>query len=50
VAACLAVGDRADTHHGARPARFEVAGIYREYGNDRGTALLNRAVYGVVAG
>ena len=24
---------------------FEIAGIYREYGNDRGTALMSRAVY-----
>jgi putative ABC transport system permease protein len=24
---------------------FEIAAIYREYGNERGTALLNRAVY-----
>jgi putative ABC transport system permease protein len=24
---------------------FEVAGVYREYGNDRGNVLINRAVY-----
>jgi putative ABC transport system permease protein len=27
------------------PHAFEIAGIYREYGNDRGTALMSRAVY-----
>ena len=29
----------------AGPAAFPIAGIYREYGNDRGTAVLDRAVY-----
>lgn len=41
----LAVGDslRLQTSSGERP--FKVAGVYREYGNDRGTMLMNREVY-----
>ena len=41
----LKVGDQLtlSTARGARA--FPVAGIYREYGNDRGTAMLERAVY-----
>jgi len=41
----LAVGERLTLDTARGPHAFEVAGIYREYGNDRGTALLNRAVY-----
>jgi putative ABC transport system permease protein len=41
----LAVGARLTLSTARGPHAFEVAGIYREYGNDRGTALLNRAVY-----
>ena len=32
-----------DTPHGARS--FPIAGVYREYGNDRGGVLMRRAVY-----
>jgi putative ABC transport system permease protein len=41
----LNVGDRLKLHtaDGERP--FEVAGVYREYGNDQGSMLMNRAVY-----
>jgi putative ABC transport system permease protein len=41
----LAVGARLTLTTARGPHAFEIAGIYREYGNDRGTALLNRAVY-----
>jgi len=41
----LGVGDRLTLDTVRGPHAFAVAGIYREYGNDRGTALLNRAVY-----
>jgi putative ABC transport system permease protein len=41
----LGVGDTLalDTAQGRRP--FAIAGIYREYGSDRGSALLDRTVY-----
>jgi len=41
----LGVGDRLTLDTVRGPHAFAIAGIYREYGNDRGTALLNRAVY-----
>lgn len=41
----LAAGDRLtlDTASGAKA--FDIVGVYREYGNDRGNVLMNRAVY-----
>jgi putative ABC transport system permease protein len=41
----LAVGKELTLITARGPHTFEVAGIYREYGNDAGTALLNRAAY-----
>jgi putative ABC transport system permease protein len=41
----LHVGGQLELMTARGPHAFEIAGIYREYGNDRGTALLNRAVY-----
>jgi putative ABC transport system permease protein len=41
----LGVGGRLTLITARGPHDFEVAGVYREYGNDRGTALLTRAVY-----
>jgi putative ABC transport system permease protein len=41
----LHVGDALQLLSARGPHAFEIAGIYREYGNDRGTALMNRAVY-----
>ncbi len=47
VASCSStVGDRAEAEHRrVASAPFEVAGVYREYGNDQGTMLMSRAVY-----
>jgi putative ABC transport system permease protein len=41
----LNVGDRIElnTAEGQRP--FEIAGIYREYGNDQGSMMMSRAIY-----
>jgi putative ABC transport system permease protein len=41
----LAVGDSLSLKTARGPHTFKVAAIFREYGNDRGTALMNRAVY-----
>lgn len=41
----LAVGDRLTLTTARGDHAFAISGIYREYGNDRGTALLSRAVY-----
>jgi putative ABC transport system permease protein len=41
----LSVGDRLTLTTARGQHDFEVAGIYREYGNDRGTALMSRALY-----
>jgi putative ABC transport system permease protein len=41
----LGVGDRFTLTTARGEHAFAVAGIYREYGNDRGTALMSRAVY-----
>jgi putative ABC transport system permease protein len=41
----LGVGDQLTLVTARGPHAFEVAGIYREYGNDAGTALVSRAVY-----
>ena len=41
----LGVGDRIPLHTASGEREFEVAAIYREYGNDRGSLLMNRAVY-----
>jgi len=41
----LGVGDPLTLITARGPHAFEVAGIYREYGNDAGTALVSRAVY-----
>ncbi len=41
----LKVGDQLTLHTARGAHAFAVAGIYREYGNDSGTALLARAVY-----
>lgn len=41
----LAVGDRLELATAVGPRRFEVAAISREYGNDRGSAYVDRGVY-----
>jgi putative ABC transport system permease protein len=41
----LHVGEQLTLMSAQGPHAFAIAGIYREYGNDRGTALMNRAVY-----
>jgi len=47
----LGEGDRLTLDTVRGPHAFAIAGIYREYGNDRGTALLKpRRLPGVVAG
>ncbi len=38
-------GDRVALRTASGEREFDVAGIYREYGNDRGSLLMNRAVY-----
>jgi putative ABC transport system permease protein len=42
----LAVGDSLALITAAGPRDFSVAGIYREYGNDQGIAMLSRKIYG----
>ena len=41
----LDAGDRITLATAAGPHEFEIAGVYREYGNDRGNVLMSRAVY-----
>jgi putative ABC transport system permease protein len=41
----LGVGARLTLMTARGPHAFDIAGVYREYGNDSGTALLQRAVY-----
>jgi len=41
----LKVGDRLELNTADGPRPFEVAGIYREYGNDQGSMMMSRAVY-----
>ena len=41
----LKVGDELTLESARGAHAFPIAGIYREYGNDSGTALLNRSVY-----
>ena len=41
----LAVGDRLMLHTSSGERSFDVAGIFREYGNDQGTMLMSRDVY-----
>lgn len=41
----LAVGDRIALRTASGEREFDVAAVYREYGNDRGSLLMNRAVY-----
>jgi putative ABC transport system permease protein len=41
----LDVGDRVKVHTASGERSFEVAGIYREYGNDQGNMLMSRDVY-----
>ncbi|MFO1428212.1 MAG: FtsX-like permease family protein, partial [Steroidobacteraceae bacterium] len=41
----LAVGDHLELATAAGPRRFAVAAISREYGNDRGSAYVDRGVY-----
>lgn len=41
----LSVGDRLELNTSNGEQSFEVAGIYREYGNDQGSMLMNRDVY-----
>jgi putative ABC transport system permease protein len=41
----LEPGDALELSTGDGPHAFPIAGVYREYGNDRGTALLDRAHY-----
>jgi putative ABC transport system permease protein len=41
----LKVGDQLTLHSARGAHAFPIAGIYRDYGNDNGTALLERAVY-----
>ena len=41
----LGVGDRLTLTTARGDHAFAISGIYREYGNDRGTALMSRAIY-----
>jgi putative ABC transport system permease protein len=41
----LNVGDRLELQTAEGEREFEVGGVFREYGNDQGTMLMNRAVY-----
>ena len=41
----LSTGDKLTLYTASGPRSFEVAGIYREYGNDRGNVLMSREVY-----
>ncbi|HUN74235.1 MAG TPA: FtsX-like permease family protein [Steroidobacteraceae bacterium] len=41
----LRPGDRLSLGTARGPRSFDIAGIYREYGNDRGGVLMDRAIY-----
>lgn len=41
----LSTGDRLTLNTVEGPREFPIAGVYREYGNDRGNVLMSRAVY-----
>lgn len=41
----LGVGDRLPLQTAGGPREFDIAGVYREYGNDRGNILMSREVY-----
>jgi putative ABC transport system permease protein len=41
----LGVGDELPLSTASGTVKFRVAGVYREYGNDRGNVLMNRAQY-----
>jgi putative ABC transport system permease protein len=41
----IGAGDRMTLQTADGPHAFDVAGVYREYGNDRGNILMSRAVY-----
>ncbi len=41
----LGSGDSLELVTASGPRSFRVAGIYRDYGNDRGAVLMNRAIY-----
>jgi putative ABC transport system permease protein len=41
----LDAGDRITLSTAEGPREFDIAGVYREYGNDRGNVLMSRAVY-----
>jgi putative ABC transport system permease protein len=41
----LHAGDRLTLRTAHGPRSFEIAGVYREYGNERGGVLIDRAVY-----
>jgi putative ABC transport system permease protein len=41
----LAKGDRLTLNTADGPRAFDIAGVYREYGNDRGNVLMSRSVY-----
>jgi putative ABC transport system permease protein len=41
----LDAGDRITLATSEGPREFDIAGVYREYGNDRGNVLMSRAVY-----
>jgi putative ABC transport system permease protein len=41
----LEPGDALELVTTSGPAAFPIAGVYREYGNDRGSALMDRAIY-----
>jgi putative ABC transport system permease protein len=41
----LGTGSRLNLHTASGERSFEIAGVYREYGNDRGTVLMSRDVY-----
>jgi putative ABC transport system permease protein len=41
----LAVGDSIELATANGPRRFRIAGIYRDYGSDRGAVLMHREVY-----
>jgi len=41
----LGVGDRLQLHTDRGPREFRIAARYRDYGNDRGTVLIDREIY-----
>ena len=41
----IGTGGRLTLQTGSGPREFAVAGVYREYGNDRGNVLMSRATY-----